>query len=120
MALTMTIGGTPVALPREQDPFQSEYIPFGISQRMYDATLRVQVTGLRWRVRISWEGLTQTERDALFVLYGTYLTTAGAIVFPDGLSISIMTGIGSWTEGQFIDPRSEAEYYNVGFTVEQV
>lgn len=120
MTLTMTFGGSPVALPREQDPFESEYIPFGASHRMYDATLRVQVTGLRWRVRISWEGLTQTERNTLFTVYGNYLTTAGALVFPDGLSISMMTGMGSWSESVWFDPRTEAPYYDVGFTVEQV
>ena len=120
MTFSLTFGGTPVALPRGDEPFRHEYIPFGSSNRMYDATLRVQVTGSRWRCRISWEGLTSTERDALFVIYQTYLATAGALVFPDGLSISMMTGMGSWIETQWHDPYGVTTFYDVEFTVEQV
>lgn len=120
MTVSMTFGGSPVALPRGDDPFQHEYIPFGSSNRMYDATLRVQVTGLRWRCRIAWEGLTAAERTTLLTAYGTYLTTAGTLVFPDGLTISMMTGMGSWSESQWRDPYDGTTYYNVEFAVEQV
>ena len=120
MTLSMTFDGTPVALPREEDPFEQEYIPFGASNRMYDATLRVQVTGARWRCRINWDGLTKAERDALFTEYLAALTTPTVVAFPDGLTINVMTGMGSWSEGKWFDPWAGVDGYRVNFTVEQV
>jgi hypothetical protein len=120
MTLSLTFGGTAVALPREEDPFDQEYIPFGASSRMYDATLRVQVTGMRWRCRINWDGLTKGERDALFTEYQDALVTTTAVAFPDGLTINALTGMGSWSEGKWFDPWAGDDRYRVSFTVEQV
>jgi hypothetical protein len=107
-------------MPKADDPFGMEYIPFGAALRTANASYRVQLTGAKWRVRVNFEGLTRAERDTTFAAYTSALATAQTYTMPDGTSMSIMTGLNSWSESHAYDRWREVWYYNCSFTVEQV
>lgn len=117
---TMSIGGTNVPFPREKEPFGMEYIPFGASRRMADASYRVQLTGAKWRTVVYWEGLTQAERNTLFGAYTAALTTSSAVVFPDGGTYNMMSGLSSWNEDKWYSFGDSGWYYDISFALEEV
>jgi hypothetical protein len=120
MTLSMWINDTSVALPKAQEPFKMEYLPLGSGSRMASGVLRTQLTAMRWRIGISWDGLTQDERDTLFGTYLAGLTTPIQYVHPNGqLTLTVQTGVGSWSESQFYSSSGEV-LYTIGFSVEQV
>lgn len=119
-SFSMTLGGTTLPMPRHPEPYRMEYIPFGGQRRMANGALRVQLTAARWRVTVSWEGLTKAERDVLWTQWGTYIATSAVVLLPDGLTFTAMTALGSWQEGHYFDPRSGVVYYDVSFGLEQV
>ena len=55
-----------------------------------------------------------------FTEYQGALVTTTTVTFPDGLTISVLTGMGSWSEGKWFDPWTGVDRYRVSFTVEQV
>jgi hypothetical protein len=120
MALTHSLGDTNLPLPKADEPFGMEYLPFGVALRTLDASYHVQLTGIKWKVRINWEDLTKAERDTLFGAYCYYLVVPGVYVMPDGLSLSVMTGLGSWVESPTYEPWQQIWRYACSFTVEQV
>lgn len=119
MTLTHTLGGSPLPLPRADDPFGMEYIPFGAAERKLNCNYHMQLLGARWRVRESWEGLTKVERDSLFGLYAAYLAAPAAYVMPDGLTLTVYTGLNTWSESHYYQPHTGVVYYNVSFQLEQ-
>lgn len=116
----MTIASVTLPYPRERDPFSMEYIPFGASRRMANGTYRVQHTGGKWRVVVHWEGLTRAEYDVLWAAYGGAIATGVAVQFPDGQTYTMMTGLGTWSEGQWYSPGDGVFFYNISFALEQV
>lgn len=119
MTLTMTLGGTSLPLPRADGPFDMDYIPFGVQHRTKSGSLRIQLTGTAWTIRAFWEGLTKAERDSLFAVHGGAIATQSTLVMPDGVSLEVMTSLGSWTERQWYDYAGTA-YYDVSFSMETV
>lgn len=120
MTLTFSCNSVPLPLPKAEDPFPLEYMPFGISQRTANATLRVQFVTAKFKRRIDWAGLTKAERDLCFAAYVGGLVAAQTWIFPDGVTFSGMTQLSSWVENQWYQPRTDAIYHNVSFTVEEV
>lgn len=120
MSLTFTAGSTPLPLPRNNEPYKMEYIPFGVANRALSGALRVQYISARWKIDIFWEGLSKTERDSLFAVYNTYLSASGTWLFPDGKTFTGMVAMGSWSESQWHQADSGNIYYDVSFTVEEV
>jgi hypothetical protein len=120
MPLTHSLGTANLPMPKADDPFGMEYMPFGVALRTANATYRVQLTGAKWRVRVNFEGLTKAERDTTFAAFQSALATAQTYVMPEGTSISVMTGLNSWQESHAYDPHDGVWYYNCSFTVEQV
>lgn len=120
MSLTFTAGGTSLPMPRQNDPYKMEYIPFGSASRALSGALRVQFIASRWKIDITWEGLTKTERDSLFTVYNTYLSASGTWIFPDGKTLTGMVAMGSWSESQWHQINSGNIYYDISFTVEEV
>lgn len=118
--LTFTVGGTAMPLPREDQPYDSEYLGFGTQFRAADATLKTQHIGNRWRRRIFWHGLSAAERLSLAGAFASLVTTATTVVFPDGTTITAQATLGSWSEGVWFQPGSDRPYYNVTFTIEEV
>ena len=120
MPLTHSLGTANLPMPKADDPFGMEYMPFGVALRTADAAYHVQLAGAKWRIRVNFEGLTKAERDTTFASYSSALATAQTYVMPDGTSISVMTGLNSWQENHNYDPHNLIWYYNCSFTVEQV
>jgi hypothetical protein len=120
MTLTHSIGNTNLPLPRGDNPFEMEYMPFGAAARTISGAYRVQLTGAAWKIRLNFEGLTKAERDSLFSVYASHLAVADTYTMPDGLSFSVMSSLNSWVESQFYAPYSGTVYYDAAFTVEQV
>lgn len=118
--LTFTVGGTAMPLPREDQPYESEYLGFGAQFRAADATLKTQRIANRWRRRVFWHGLSATERATLMSAFATLVNAATTVVFPDGISIAAQAVLGSWSEGVWFQPGSDRPYYTVSFTIEEV
>lgn len=116
----MALDSVYLPMPRANEPFRMEYIPFGSERRMANANLRVQYVGSRWQVAVFWEGMTQAERDLLWTTWGGYIATAALVYLPNGLTFSGMTALGSWAESHWYDPHSGSVRYNVSFAIKQV
>lgn len=120
MTLTFTVDGTSLPLPSADGPYELEYQPFGVAQRMASSLLRVQYIASKYQVKINWRGLTLAERDSLRGTWGTYLQQAGLWVFPDGLTFTGLCAMASWSETPDFNPWDSAyDRYQVSFTVLQ-
>lgn len=118
---TATNGGTTnLPLPKDDQPFDSEYLGFGVQFRTFNATLKTQHLGSKWRRRVSWEGLSLAEKETLLTVYSGLLGSPYTITFPDGVSLSMQATIGSWIETVWFSPHDGTAYYNVTFQMEQV
>lgn len=120
MPLTHTLGGTTLPMPKADEPFGMEYMPFGVALRTADCSYHVQLVGAKWRVRVNFEGLSAAELATVFGAFRAALATAATYVMPDGTTLSVMTGLSSWAQSLYYDRWNEIWYYNCSFTVEQV
>lgn len=121
MTLELKLDGTNLPLPRSDQPYDSEYLGFGTQFRTWDATLKTQRTGNKWRLRIYWAGLSLAEKDSLMTTFSNLLATAGTLTLPDGANIQVQGILGSWNERVWFQPRPPYNgYYDVSFQVEQV
>lgn len=103
-------------LPSQERGIEMEYLPIGVSGRTADATYRVQHVANKWRVRVAWPMLTQTERDQVFAIYGGYIAASMTVTLPNGFSFVAFVDLSSWVELPWFDPHTERTLYNVGFT----
>jgi hypothetical protein len=115
---SLTLGLDDLPLPGRQG-ISLEYIPFGGQRRMLDGTMRVDIRGYKHRWTLRWEGLTQTERNALFASYGTHTYTQATVVMPDGQTATVLAGTNSWREEAFYDFNDDP-YYDVTFNLDQI
>lgn len=120
MTLTLTVAGTPLPLPRAENPLDVEYAPFGITQRTANATLRTQYITHKWKVRVYWIGLTQAEKNSLLSVYTTYTMASAAWVFPTGLTFTGRIPMSTWAESMWFQPGTDTPYYDVNFSIEEV
>jgi hypothetical protein len=118
-AFTFLIDGESVPLPKGDDPFQLEYMNLGTSSRMANGRMRTQIVTQKIRIRISWTGLTWSERSQLLRLFMASSATAKVFALPDGQTLSALTGTGTWSESHEYNPFLHVVFYNVSFTIEQ-
>ena len=119
MPLTHSIGSTNLPLPRADEPFGMEYMPFGVTFRTQDAAYHAQLIGLKWRVRINWEGLSLAERNTCFAAFCAHLAASDTYTAPNGLTFTAYTTMSSWTESHWYQPNTNEVYYNVSFQFEE-
>ena len=120
MTLQLRKGSTALPLPKYDNPYDSEYLGFGVQFRTADATYRTQHIGHKWRLRIYWHGLSSAERQTLLNAFAAWLTQEDTLTLPDGQAVLMQAALGSWTERVWYQPGSNLPYYEVSFQVEQV
>lgn len=104
-------------LPAQDNGLEMEYMPFGSARRMHSAAYRVQHIANKWRVRVTWTGLTTAERSTVWGVYGGYIATSMVVQFPNGLSFTGFVELGSWSERQWYDPHQSRVLYDVQFVI---
>jgi len=114
---TFTMGMSNLPLPAQERGFEMEYFPIGVSGRTYDGSYRAQHIANKWRVRVTWEGLTAAERATVWAAYGGYIVTACTVTLPNGMSFSGFVDMGSWSEAVWYDPHRNRQLYNVSFVI---
>ncbi|GAB4565371.1 MAG: hypothetical protein Kow0047_15930 [Anaerolineae bacterium] len=113
---TMIWDGVETPLP-DRDGVQIDDQFIGASRRMASGRLRTDIVAVKRRVRVTWSGCTQSERDAL---RARYLASGEAVItLPDGQTFTGVPKVGGWSERQIYDARDQP-YYVVSVTFEEV
>lgn len=119
-AYTLTFGGTAMPLPDANEQFGMEYFPAVAStRRMWDGSLRQQVTAHRWRWPARFVGLTASEYNTVFQAYLRRVASEGTVVFPNGASMRMMAIAGSWQERHYYNEWTNEVRYDVSFVMEE-
>lgn len=119
MTLTFSVGLTSLPMPRADNPWRAERLSVGSQFRAANGALKTQVAAQKWRVPVTWEGLSAAERQTLFDVFNALLLTPQLVTFPDGLTFTAYTTLGAWSEQPGVDPWSGAPFYSVSFTFEE-
>lgn len=66
----------------------------GASRRTLDAALRLDLTGVKTNIRLSWRGLTKAELDVITAALTLYASTPTALTLPDGRAYTVLLNAG--------------------------
>jgi hypothetical protein len=115
--MATTLGGTTIADPMAgADGHRITAHDIGVEMTMADGSLRYEHVGTRKHFALRWQGITGTQKGALWTRY--LVKTAQTFVPPEGGSYTVLVVRDSWEEASI--EASDATYrYNVALELEE-
>ena len=119
MTLTFSLGGTALALPERDNPFNITHTPIGASLRTASGAYRQDYVTEKKSITINWTNLTNTERGIIRGKWLSALSTAATLILPDSQSFSVFSALAGWNESHWYRLEDEAARYDVSASFEE-
>jgi len=119
MTLTLTLGGTTLALPERDNPFDITNNPIGANLRTASGAYRQDYVTQKTSIAIHWTNLTSAERSTIRTKWLAALSAAATLVLPDSQSFSVFSALSGWSESHWYRTEDEVARYDVSATFEE-
>ena len=119
MTLSITLGGTALALPERDNPFNITDNPIGASLRTASGAYRQDYVTVKKTVTVNWTNLTSAERATIRGKWLAALSAAATLVLPDAQSFSVFSALSGWNESHWYRLEDEAARYDISATFEE-
>jgi len=96
-----SIFNIPVVPAPDQDGITIKELGIGVSRRMHNGYLRIDVIDRVFQITLKWSALPSDLYDALRSCYDLYGGTPTDLGLPDGRTFKVMCSLNAWSESLF-------------------